>query len=203
MFVATVALAIGAAVFQSATPHRAARADTGGIGGYLTRETGEAADPVNIIVSGEADGADVAARLAQLLRWQPAQGSRMAFTSGATTLWTQAQLGAAMPGGARRHLRLAAAPMPSTEWGPITLAAAHRDVPVACGHAGRAFDEQRDEIAVTMQRAGFAVSWTWLGNNGPVRHCDGSVTRGDGWAIVIDLTSGPPPNATGQVGTRR
>lgn len=203
MVMAAVALAIGAALFHGYPLHRAARAEDGGVGRYLLRESGETADPVNIIFAGEADGIDVAARVSQVLRWTPVQGSRMAFTSGTSTVWTQAQLGAAMSGGARRHLRLAAAPMPSAEWGPITLAAVHRDQPVTCGHAGRAFDQQRDEIAVAMQRAGFAVSWTWLGNDGPVRHCDGSVTHGDGWVAVIDLTSGPASTSGGSSGLQR
>jgi hypothetical protein len=164
---------------------------------YLRRSDGRSADPVNVIFVGEREAQRVALLLVGVMRWAPIPGSDMAFVERGTLRWTQLQLGAVAPG-ARKHIRLAGAEQESARWGSYTLAAVHRDVDVECGHVGAAFDEERNALAQHLGAAGYSISWLRLGNDGPVEHCDGRLTRGDGWVAVVDLRRDAPatPSAT-------
>jgi hypothetical protein len=156
-------------------------------GPYLRRTDGRTADPVNVVFVGEAEAVAVALQLVDLLGWMRIPGSEMAFMDQGVMRPTELQLGTGSRGGLRKHIRLAGAGEESESWGEYTLAAVHHDITVPCGHVGAGFDEERDALAAAMERAGHPVSWLWLGNDGPVEHCDGSHTHGDGWAAVIDL----------------
>jgi hypothetical protein len=168
-------------------------------GPYLRRADGHSADPVNVIFTGEGDAAVVALTITRVLRWLPVAGSDMAFSDHGETLWAELQLGTPSQAGIRRHIRLAGAEEPSERWVAYTLAGVHHDLDVPCGHLGVAFDEERNALAQAMEEAGFRVTWLWLGNDGPVEHCTGAVTHGDGWAAVIELRradASPSPSAT-------
>lgn len=159
---------------------------------YLRRADGRLADPVNVIFAGDGDPDEVAALLAGPLNWTPVDGSDMAFVDHGQTRWADTQLGTVADGGVRKHIRLAGAAAESKRWGPYTLASVHHDLVVPCGHIGLAFDEERDALAATMRAAGYTLTWLRLDNDGPVPHCNGAVTQGDGWAVVIHLR----PNRT-------
>lgn len=199
---------VGAAVML--LPHRASvRADTAAVNFdlYLRRVDGRQADPVNVIFIGETDATAIGLHLFAVMRWAPVRGSAMAFTDRGATRWTEIQVGAPLGGGMRQHMRIASGEAPSDAWGPYALAAVHRDVPVHCGHRGTDFDAMRDAVAMAMAEAGYQVTRHFLGNDGPVEHCDGSVTHGDGWAVVIDLRRGgtrsgaPSPTPTASPAT--
>lgn len=163
---------------------------------YLRRSDGRNADPVNVIFAGDGDPAQVAARFTELLRWSPIEGSDMAFIDHGKVRWADTQLGTVAEGGVRKHIRLAGAAAESKQWGPYTLASVHHDLVVPCGHVGLAFNEERDALAAAMRAAGYLISWIDLDNDGPVAHCNGAETRGDGWAIVIHLRPHPTATAT-------
>lgn len=167
---------------------------------YLRRTDGRRADPVNLVFIGESNATAIALKLSSVMHWTPVAGSSMSFITHGETRWTEVQLGVNLGGGTRQHMRVAGADEVSETWGPYALAGVHLDVPVGCGHRGANFDELRDTVAKAMEQAGYQVSRRYLGNDGQVVHCDGSVTHGDGWAIVIDLrkenASQPTPKPT-------
>ena len=174
-----------------------ARADAPAVrfGLYLRRMDGRSADPVNVIFTGERHATAAGLHVARALRWTAVPGSDMAFTDHGVTRWAELQLGTGPRGGLRRHLRLAGSQGESERWGMYTLAAVHHDIEVPCGHLGAGFDEERDALAAAMEAVGYRVTWLWLGNDGPVEHCDGSRTHGDGWAAVIELSPNEPARA--------
>jgi cell division septation protein DedD len=163
---------------------------------YLRRSDGRNADPVNVIVAGDGDPAHVAAVFAGILRWTPIEGSDMAFIDHDKVRWADTQLGTVSEDGVRKHIRLAGAAAESKRWGPYTLASVHHDLTVPCGHVGLAFNEERDALAAAMRAAGYLISWMDLDNDGPVVHCNGAETRGDGWAVVIHLRPDRTPTST-------
>lgn len=163
---------------------------------YLRRSDGRPADPVNVIVVGQGDADAVADRLADVLRWVRVPGSDMAFVDRGQTRWANVQLGTAGEAGFRKHIRLAGGAAESPRWGAYTLASVHHDLVVPCGHVGLGFDEERDALAFAMRNAGYPLSWVYVGNDGPVEHCNGTESRGDGWAAVIDLRPSRTPTST-------
>lgn len=197
---ASALIAVIGTALAGPSSHQAAGADDVAVdfGPYLHRPDGRPADPVNVIFTGPGSSTAVAARVAAVMRWMPLAGGDMAFADRGATRWTEVQIGANRGNGYRSHLRLTTAVEPSVQWGPYVLGGIHDDVPVDCGHAGRSFDERRDELARAMAEAGYTVTRIWLGNDGEVEHCDGSISQGDGWAVVIDLRlpSDPTPTPT-------
>jgi hypothetical protein len=163
---------------------------------YLRRSDGRNADPVNVIFAGDGDSTRVAALMAGILRWTPIEGSDMAFVDHDKVRWADTQLGTIAEGGVRKHIRMAGAAAESKRWGPYTLASVHHDMVVPCGHVGLAFNEERDALAASMRSAGYLISWIDLDNDGPVTHCNGAETRGDGWAVVIHLRPDRTPTST-------
>lgn len=162
-------------------------AQQGGFDPYIRRENGARADPINLLFrGGNAD--DVAKTIEDVMRWRPVEGSAMSFLDGGRLLPTAQQLGLDLGPAARLHLRIEdAAPEDGREF---VLASAHRDDSVKCGHVGRAFDDTRDMIARAFSAAGYSVEYVRLDNVAPARHCDGSLTGGDGDAVIINLS--PP-----------
>jgi hypothetical protein len=153
---------------------------------YLHRVNGPFADPINLVFSG-ADANGVAHAVGKVLGWPVVPGSPMLFLDGGeqrTTLW---QLGKSLGGGARWHLRIENMPARTTTG--YVLAAVHHDSNVACGDVGGQFDQARDLVAHGFAHAGYHVSTLWLANTKPGPQCDGSMTAGDGHAVLIDLAS--------------
>lgn len=183
-----VAAIVAVSSLPAARQHRArADADYAEFAPYLQRGDGRAADPVNLIFLGEDQAPNIGLDLISVLHWSTVDGSLMSFMQKGRLLQTEVQLGDSLGGENRRHLRVAAVGPASPTWGPFALAGVHRDESVACGHVGRGYDEERNRVARAMEEDGYSVTWLWLGNSGPVRHCDGSLIHGDGYAAVIDL----------------
>jgi hypothetical protein len=160
-------------------------AQQGGFDPYIRRENGSRADPINLLFRG-GDADDIARAIEDVMGWRPIEGSAMGFFDGGKLLPTAHQLGLDLNPTARFHLRIEdAAPEDGREF---VLAAAHRDDSVGCGHVGRAFDDTRDLIARAFYEAGYPVFYVRLGNVAPAPHCDGSLTGGDGDAVIIDLS---------------
>lgn len=151
---------------------------------YLRRSNGTAADPVNLIFRG-TDAEHVAAAVQRVLGWRPVTGSMMHFLDQGRVRPAAWQLGVDLGGGSRLHLRIETVTRGDAQ--SYVLVAAHRDDRAPCGHVGRGFDETRDLIARSFASAGYAVASVWLGNTAPSRHCDGSLTEGDGNASLIEL----------------
>jgi hypothetical protein len=189
---AVAAVAVAAALALPSTRSNV-RADMfeAPFGLYIHRADGRPADPVNVVFIGERDTAAIALRLATALRWTRVEGSDMTFFERGQPRRTEIQSGRGLGPGSRQHIRLTGAREPAESWGPYALAAVHRDLTVPCGHIGVAFDEERNALAAAMGEAGYRVTWLRLGNDGPIEHCGGAVNRGDGWAVVIDLRTGP------------
>lgn len=151
---------------------------------YLLRANGRNADPVNIVfLAPDTTAVNIAART--ILRWPPVSASPMRFSEGPDVRNTAAQFQLVLGRGARYHLRIES--VPRRDGRGYVLAAAHRDDPAACGHIGVEFDQARDLIADVFANAGYPVDLLWLGNTEAVRHCDGSLSAGDGRVAVINL----------------
>lgn len=155
-----------------------------GFGPYIHRANSAAADPVNLIFRG-ADPDTVSLLVQDLLGWQPIPGSAMTFLVEGKARGTRWQLGVDLPNGSRLHIRIQDVLAGDSQG--YVLAAIHRDDTVPCGHVGRGFDETRDLVGEYFAAAGYAVHRVRLGNAHPGRHCDGSLTGGDGEALLIDL----------------
>ncbi len=162
----------------------AAAGELSGVDPYLRRADGRHADPVNVVFINTSPVA-VALAVEHVLGWQVVAGSPMSFTVNGREMPVALQLGLDIGGGARYHVRIEDTP-PGERPGAV-LAALHRDDSVTCGHVGRAFDEVRDNTARAFAAAGYPVSYLDLGNTERIRHCDGSLTGGDGRVAVIDL----------------
>ncbi len=156
-----------------------------GFAPYIHRASSAAADPVNLIFIG-ADPDTVSLLVQELLGWRLIPGSPMSFFIAGRARTTRWQLGADLPNGSRYHIRIQ--DVQAEDGQSYVLAAVHRDDTVACGHVGRGFDETRDLLGARFAEAGYPVHRVRLGNAHPGRHCDGSLTGGDGSALLVDLT---------------
>jgi hypothetical protein len=153
---------------------------------YIYRESGEPADPVNLVFLTD-DSAKVLEAVTSVLRWQPVKATPMMFRDRAVTRATARQFQVPLGGGVRLHLRVEA--VKSADRQQYVLAAVHRDDPAVCGHIGSAFDDARSIVVHAFAEAGYHVRLAWQDNRRPGRQCDGSYTAGDGHVAIVDLTS--------------
>lgn len=158
---------------------------------YLHRpDGGTLADPINLIFRG-GDAATVAAVVQQVLGWQPVQGGGMTFIDGGQARPTAYQFGLDLGWGNRLHLRIET--VTKTNAQTYVLAGVHRDDMTGCGHVGGAFNAARATVVRAFVAQDYAVTRIHLKNTEPGPQCNGSMTAGDGNAVVIDLGSSTPP----------
>ena len=158
---------------------------------YIFRPTGEKADPINLIFL-HTDAATVSAAIERVLGWRPISASGMSFRKngeGLSVRPTSRQLAADLSTGSRYHIRIQSVPITDTQ--TYVLASVHRDDTASCGHVGRGFDETRDLVARAFAEAGYRVQKVDLNNGASGAHCDGSRVAGDGFGVLIDLSSFP------------
>ena len=158
---------------------------------YIFRPTGEKADPINLIFL-HSDAATVSTAIERVLGWRPINASGMSFRKkgeGLTIRPTSRQLAADLSTGSRYHIRIQSVPITDTQ--TYVLASVHRDDTAACGHVGRGFDETRDLVARAFAESGYRVQKVDLNNGASGTHCDGSRVAGDGFGVLIDLSTFP------------
>lgn len=85
------------------------------------------------------------------------------------------------------HVRFAQGQGTDPELGDYTLASAHRDQTVSCGHRGQDFDEIRNEIVAAFIAGGHRVDLVFVGNTDALEQCDGSAPSGDGIVFLVNI----------------
>jgi hypothetical protein len=155
---------------------------------YIYRQSGERADPINVIFL-HTDAPTAAATSQRVLGWKPVVASGMTFKQRNGVRPTSRQLAADINPQTRYHMRIQAVPITDTQ--TFVLASVHRDDTAPCGHVGRAFDEMREIVARQFHEAGFPTRIVDLNATAAGLHCDGSRVGGDGKAVLVDLSSVP------------
>ncbi len=91
----------------------------------------------------------------------------------------------------RRHTRLYQSAIPDTQWGLVTAAPIHHDLPkptkwiFGCGEIATSFNGPRDEIAQVLETHGHDVTRLRTRERRSVRQCDGSPVAPDGWIVFV------------------
>ncbi len=177
-----ICTSIACAFFLANTP--GARADFYW-GDYIS-----AGDPINLVFDGNGSWTNSYDYVLAYLGWYDRGGSAQQFPDHSASPWENqdGQAGSDCEICSRYHVRYNQGnDGGGASWGTWTMAPAHYDQVVWCGHKSSTYDGARNTIHNAFVNNGYTVGFIYRGNNQAARQCDGSYTAGDGSYVWIDI----------------